>query len=253
MRHVAFNGEYVRAAAASGVRHDGRGVATAGEVEVRLIRGEGVSVAEVALQSGSRVVCSVTCGLVAPDAARPLEGRVSVSVEASVLATDGGSGGPRPHWVVEVEQLVSRLVRDCDVVDRDALCVVAGEWVWSVRCDVHILAKRGNAADAAVLAAVAALRHVRRGRVERLEDGAVRTRGLDEDPEPQGLPLLHVPLNATLAVLDLEAPVLVVDPTEAENAAALAIFCVAMTPHHRICAFQKMGGAPVEADLCLQS
>lgn len=125
----AYNREYIVQAAKEGVRQDGRAVSTGNEVEVRLIRGEGLAVAEVGFHGGSRVVCRVTCTLVAPDSSRPVEGRLSVTVEASPLASEDVSGRGRPHWVIELEQLVSRIVRDCDTIDREALCVVAGHWV----------------------------------------------------------------------------------------------------------------------------
>jgi exosome complex RNA-binding protein Rrp42 (RNase PH superfamily) len=46
--------------------------------------------------------------------------------------------------------------------DTEALCVVAGERVWQLRVDVHILDHGGNLIDAAALAAIAALQHFRR-------------------------------------------------------------------------------------------
>lgn len=48
------------------------------------------------------------------------------------------------------------------VQDTEALCVVAGEKVWQLRVDVHILDHGGNLIDAAALAAIAALQHFRR-------------------------------------------------------------------------------------------
>jgi exosome complex RNA-binding protein Rrp42 (RNase PH superfamily) len=51
----------------------------------------------------------------------------------------------------------------CEMVqDTEALCVVAGERVWQLRVDVHILDHGGNLIDAAALAAIAALQHFRR-------------------------------------------------------------------------------------------
>lgn len=242
-----FNAEYVVQAANEGVRQDGRAVDAGSEVEIRLIRGENVAVAEVGLESGSRALCRVTCGLVEPDVARPVEGRVSVAVEASPL--DAGRG--RAHWVVELEQLIGRIVRDSEVIDREALCVVAGHWVWKIACDVHVLARRGTVGDAAVLAAIAALRHVRRGRVETLPGTqTVATCSID-DGEPQRLPLMHVPLCATTAILGDDPFSIVLDPTTDEVAAARATVSVALTPSKRICAFHKIGGAAVDPDVFL--
>lgn len=247
----SFNAEFVREAARSGVRQDGRSVVGGStELEIRLIRGSsGVAVAEVwAEETGSRVLSRVTCSLVVPESTRPVEGRVSVTVDA----LSSRKVFVRPHWIVELEQLVTRVVKGCEMVDREALCVVAGHWVWSVRCDVHVLSRQGNVGDAAVLAAVAALRHARRGKVDvvpdRNDDVAVRS---IDDAEPQRLPLMHLPLCATLAILDASDMLVVVDPTRDEETAAQALVSIALTPNKQLCAFHKVGGAAIDSAVLL--
>ena len=46
-------------------------------------------------------------------------------------------------------------VRAGKAVDCESLCIVAGEKVWSVRVNIHVLDHSGNLIDAVTLAALA--------------------------------------------------------------------------------------------------
>lgn len=76
-------------------------------------------------------------------------------------------------------RLLEKALRRSEAVDREALCIVAGQkvrsiiyptlgrtdarWqVWSIRVDMHFLDDEGNMLDCASIAAMAALRHFRR-------------------------------------------------------------------------------------------
>ena len=52
-------------------------------------------------------------------------------------------------------------------LDTEGLCVSVGRHVWAVRLDVHVLDDGGSAADAALLAALAALLTFRRPQARR--------------------------------------------------------------------------------------
>ena len=67
-------------------------------------------------------------------------------------------------------------------VDTEALCVLAGKLVWSVRVELRILDNGGNATDVASIAAVAALRNYRRKEV---------TVSGDQAPFPPPPPAAH--------------------------------------------------------------
>lgn len=62
----------------------------------------------------------------------------------------------------EISSVVERVIKDSRAVDTEALCIVSGEKVWSLRCDIHILDHGGNLIDASCLSAMAALMHFRR-------------------------------------------------------------------------------------------
>lgn len=45
---------------------------------------------------------------------------------------------------VELGRIVERGLRDSRAVDTEALCIVAGEKVWAIKCHIHILDHGGN-------------------------------------------------------------------------------------------------------------
>lgn len=63
---------------------------------------------------------------------------------------------------VEVGRLIERSLRDSRAIDTEALCIRAGEQVWAVQIDIHVLDDGGNLIDAASIATLAALVHFRR-------------------------------------------------------------------------------------------
>lgn len=69
--------------------------------------------------------------------------------------------------------------------------------------------------------------------------------------ELQRLPLMHMPLSATLAVLDAgDETCVVLDPSIEEEAAAEAVVSVALAKEE-ICAFQKLGGTALDPSILL--
>ncbi len=57
-------------------------------------------------------------------------------------------------------------MRDSDALDLESLCLVSGERVWAIACDVALLDGSGGACiDVCLLAAMAALRAFRKPEV----------------------------------------------------------------------------------------
>jgi exosome complex RNA-binding protein Rrp42 (RNase PH superfamily) len=55
---------------------------------------------------------------------------------------------------VNLARVVERGIRESKAMDTESLCIMAGEKVWSVRCDVHVTDHGGNLIDCVNLAAV---------------------------------------------------------------------------------------------------
>ena len=67
--------------------------------------------------------------------------------------------------VVHAGRVIERAIKQSRAVDTEALCIVPGEKVWSLRVDIRILDDEGNVVDCACLAAMASLHHFRRPEV----------------------------------------------------------------------------------------
>ncbi len=119
--------------------------------------------------------------------------------------------------------MIERSLRDSRAIDTEALCIRAGEKVWAVQIDVHVLDDGGNLIDAASIATVSALLHFRRPDVSITGDAitVVRTPRTTAclswltwslilcsrctqhsvaDREPVPLSIHHLPLCVTFAV-----------------------------------------------------
>jgi exosome complex RNA-binding protein Rrp42 (RNase PH superfamily) len=150
----------------SGRRRDGRGAPAARALTFSFTRSDGRASAEVVLGGSTRVHAAVTADLATPHPDKPLEGFLAFHVEvlpSASRAADFPAGGARaPFSAVHVSRVLERQLRDARAIDTEALCVVPGERVWALRCDVRVVEDGGNAADAASAAALAALLHFRR-------------------------------------------------------------------------------------------
>jgi exosome complex RNA-binding protein Rrp42 (RNase PH superfamily) len=51
-------------------------------------------------------------------------------------------------------RLLERSIRESDAIDTESLCIISGEKVWCIRCDVRVLDYGGNLPDACSLAVV---------------------------------------------------------------------------------------------------
>jgi exosome complex component RRP45 len=90
---------------------------------------------------------------------------------------------------VIITRLLEKSIRRTEAVDREALCIIAGQkvrWalymiadvakVWQIRLSLHFLSDEGNMLDCASLAAMTALRHFRRPDVEVIGDEVIVVR-----------------------------------------------------------------------------
>eukprot|EP00953_Heterococcus_sp_UTEX-ZZ885_P026396 14256-Heterococcus_DN1.PRE.1 len=164
-----------------GRRIDGRVLTAMRSLRFTFTRAEGQASAEVQL-GRTRALAVVSSEVVPPYPDRPADGLLSFSVELSKMAEASIGAQRSPPIAAEIVRIIERGVRDsqaltakadlqrqglfnvieCTAADTEALCVVAGERVWQLRVDVHILDHGGNLIDAAALAAIAALQHFRR-------------------------------------------------------------------------------------------
>ena len=191
------------------LRSDGRGVSELRSIAMTLRRGMRADDAESHAEvrwGKTRVLTVVSAEIVRPFADRPIEGTILFGVELSSMAVDGHSSGARAApFAVELRATLEAVLRDGRVIDTEALCIVPGEKVWALRIDVHVMDDDGNVGDAAVLSALAALKHFRRPHISYEGQGAgaaVRVHTFEERT-PVALSIHHVPFSVSFALFDL--------------------------------------------------
>jgi exosome complex component RRP45 len=197
----------------------------------------------------TRVLGSVECTVAEPYPDRPTEGFLVFSVSRPVPST---STAPQTTMLDRaLERLLDRTIRASRAVDTEALCIAAGEQVWSLTCRIRIVDDGGNVADAAVVAAVGALLHVRKPDVTfDSTTGAVTIHSVDERP-PVPLAIHHVPLAVTFGFLE-DGRYVIVDPIRQEEACMGGSMVVAVNALGEVCLVHKNGGTLVSDEVVAQ-
>lgn len=195
-----------------------------------------------------RVIASVDCELVEPVPERPTEGFFGFSLVYS--AAMGTLAGRPDDTALGISRVIERGVRDGRAVDTEALCVVAGESVWSIRTTLCVVADGGNVMDAANVAAVTALMHFRRPEVTIEGDKVIVHDPADRAPVP--LSIHYMPIAVTFAFFPegksgAEEP-LVVDPGSEEEAVCVSQLTMTLNAAKDICGVHKAGGEAVSPD-----
>ena len=217
---------FILQAVSAGVRADGRRTLEPRPLSVAF--GADGAKGSVQVRLGdTKVLATATAELVEPFPDRATEGMLQFFVEFSPMAAPDFEPGRPPEAAIELMKLMERALRKSQAIDVESMCVVAGKHVWSVRVDVCVLDHRGNLTDASMLAALAALKHLRLPAVTvegNGEDASVEIM-TPEQAEPTPLVFHHMPVAVSLGFFrdgaDTTAgggPVsVVVDPSDREE------------------------------------
>ncbi|KAM9237129.1 exosome complex component RRP45 isoform 2-T2 [Leptosomus discolor] len=197
----------------------------------------------------TRVLAQVSCELVPPKPNRPTEGILFFNLELSPMAAPGFEPGRQSELLVKLNRLIERCLRNSKCIDTESLCVVAGEKVWQIRLDLHVLNHDGNIIDAASIAGIVALCHFRRPDVSvQGEDVTVYT---PEERDPVPLSIHHMPICVSFAFFQ-QGTYLLVDPSEREECVMDGLLVIAMNKHREICTIQSSGGVMLVQDQVLR-
>ncbi|CAJ1356376.1 unnamed protein product [Effrenium voratum] len=234
----------VQALRAENVRVDGRALTAYRRLGIRF----GASHGEVNFgPTRAWAVCSGE--IIKPPPSRPNEGRISFHVEFGPLASPNFEVGRPSAQAISVGNFVERLLRGSRAIDAEALCIVGGQKVWSIRVDVRALDDDGNLSDVCAIAALCSLLHFRKADVEVTGDSARAFSTEERAPVP--LSVHHLPVPVTFALFPGAAgkngePAWVLDPNRLEEAAMGGSLCIAVNQHGELCGVHKPGGMPVE-------
>ncbi|XP_068010065.1 exosome complex component RRP45 [Melanerpes formicivorus] len=197
----------------------------------------------------TRVLAQVSCELVPPKPNRPTEGILFFNLELSPMAAPGFEPGRQTELLVKVNRLIERCLRNSKCIDTESLCVVAGEKVWQIRLDLHLLNHEGNIIDAASIAGIVALCHFRRPDVS--VQGEEVTVYTPEERDPVPLSIHHMPICVSFAFFQ-QGTYLLVDPSEREERVMDGVLVIAMNKHQEICTIQSSGGIMLVKDQILR-
>ncbi|EHB06741.1 Exosome complex exonuclease RRP45 [Heterocephalus glaber] len=197
----------------------------------------------------TRVLGQVSCELVAPKLNRATEGILFFNLELSQMAAPAFEPGRQSDLLVKLNRLLERCLRNSKCIDTESLCVVAGEKVWQIRVDIHLLNHDGNIIDAASIAAVVALCHFRRPDVS--VQGEEVTLYTPEERDPVALSIHHMPICVSFAFFQ-QGTYLLVDPNEREERVMDGLLVIAMNKHREICTIQSSGGIMLLKDQVLR-
>lgn len=188
----------------SNIRLDGRGPHDIRLTDISVKRNETSTTCEVKL--GSTTVTSEVVGRITqPFPDRPDEGFLQFNTDVIGLNETAASIS-----FTEISRALERIIRDSRSLDTDSLCIVSGEKVWEIRCEVRIVdGSGGNIMDAAILSAMAALKAFRKPEISVLQT-EITDNGMSrstiqvhhsDDREPLPLSLFHTPLSITLGII----------------------------------------------------
>ncbi|KAI1793451.1 ribosomal protein S5 domain 2-like protein [Ganoderma leucocontextum] len=192
----------------------------------------------------TRVLAQVDGKMVKPSPERPLEGIISVHSELSPMASNEYEPGRPTEEEVTLTRMLDKVLRRSDAVDKESLCVLAGQRVWHIRLTIHILSDAGNMVDCACLAGVVALKHFRRPEVEVEGDEVTVHHPSERAPVP--LSMHHTPFCLTFAFFPDTPPLL--DPLRLEQTLSAGLLSVALNAQKELCVVQKAGGVPLAAE-----
>ncbi|KAJ1478910.1 ribosomal protein S5 domain 2-type protein [Baffinella frigidus] len=172
------------------------------------------------------------------------DGRLSVKVDMAACDPQGPASGRESEAALALTSLVSKTLMGAGILPLERLIVKQGVAAWEVKLSVFFLNDGGNAADAALLAAVAALADTSIPPAELDETGAV----VETSGEATAMPLTGTPISLSFAILTRKDGVqqLLVDPSAEEEAVCRSSLSVVLVvPAEGGSAEARCGAAPL--------
>lgn len=142
--------------------------------------------------------------------------------------------------------MLDKVIRRSDTVDKESLCIQAGQRVWHLRLTIHCLADSGNLLDCACLAGLVALKHFRRPEVEVIGEEVTVHPPTSRAPLP--LSLHHTPYCFTFAFFNDTSLPIILDPDQLEQRLSGGLMSIALNAQRELCVVQKSGGVPLTPD-----
>lgn len=190
--------------------------------------------------------------IVPPFPDRPTEGFLHFNVELSPMASQNFEVGRPSPMAVELARIVDRGIRECRALDTEALAIIAGEKVWAITCNIHVVDHGGNLVDCVSLAAIAAMMHYRRPEVS-VQNNSTVVYNIDEHAAVP-LSLHHIPISISFCFIESRdgdsdgEPIIFMDPTDREERITDGSMTFTFNSFRELCAVHKIGGAAISTN-----
>jgi exosome complex component RRP42 len=213
-----------------GKRMDGRNLDQIRKLEIKTGLIEKANGSAMVSLGNTQVIAGVKIDKGIPFPDTPDKGLLIVGAEVLPLAAAYVEAGPPDESAIELARVVDRGVRESEMIDVSSLCIKAGKFVYAIFCDVNVLNADGNLFDATSYAVVSALLTAKMPKFV-MDGDAVKNTG-----EMLPLPVAKIPVSITIANIN---DMLVLDPTEEEEAVMDARITLDTDDEGHLCAGQK--------------
>eukprot|EP01084_Bolivina_argentea_P193105 331355_1 len=229
-----------------GLRIDGRNLRTVREMQISF----GSKTGTVCVSLGkTRVLARITHELGSPRIDKPNEGIININCTFPKYYTDTIINN---YDIDRICLIIKAGIYESKAIDLESLCILNGDKVWILNCNISIIQNDGNIIDCANLAILSALKHHRRPDVTVV--GSKITVHSMIDRHPISLSIHHLPICVTLAhVLNENTDknndgfYTFTDPNFEEEKLMNGKTVYCMTSYNQLCAIDKIGGVPMNA------
>jgi exosome complex component RRP42 len=225
--------EYVKKMIEEGSRLNGRGFFEFRDIEIEVgIYPKAEGSARVRI-GDTLVAVGVKLSVEQPFPDSLDKGILIVSAEFPPIASPEFEPGPPGEDAIELARVVDRGIRESECIDFEKLCIKAGEKVWTIYVDIHVLNHDGNLIDASALGAIAALLNAKMPKYDEENDVVIYSE------KTGSLPINDKPVAITIGKVSGK---LLVDLDAKEEEALEARITITTTQDGKICAMQKGQG-----------
>ena len=236
--------EFLLSALKEKIRLDTRGLLDARDLQV-----EFVSKGALVQMGDTKILASVSATITEPYPDRPSEGIFIINTDVTEMGIPTIDIGKVSEEEVSITRHLEKSIRFCRAIDTESLCIVAGESVWTIRLDVHVLDHNGNLLDCSLVASVCALMAVKMNAVTvKVEEVTIHSFA---DKNPEFLHFIHIPVSVSFALFH-DGSILVVDPILAEENTMEGSITLTINSHKELCSVFKRGGSSIDQEMVLR-
>ncbi|KIO22018.1 hypothetical protein M407DRAFT_79633 [Tulasnella calospora MUT 4182] len=230
---------YLERFLSEGIRPDGREPNTWRDVSLNtgsISTAEGSALVRLGTTT---IVCGIKAEVAEPELGRPEHGFIVPNVDLSSICSPKFKPGPPGEEAQILSERINAILIQADVVPTPSLCIHPAKACWVLYIDITCINYDGNAFDACLLAAIAALRatHLPKPTFDEETERVTCSR-----TEKLPLQVKCIPLSSTFGVFDSKH--LLYDPTAFEEPLLETSITVITDEKQQILSSSQLGLGP---------